>query len=225
MCHPAPLPRLENLPVPGDPLTLGAGRAGLVLFPPSPSLSRCSVSWQQKWRFPVGSATTRSEHVSAQTIVSNGRPGNGSAICVSSNSLSLHSITSSSLLSFSPQTTLFLSITYSRNTSWRWPAPTTRLHGARSSDFWCRVWTLLYLIFPLCVIIHHNHLLNYRKSHGREGWFHIVFSNDIPWFAADNQAVSGLKANRQLLFQRLLLLLLLLLLLSRISRVRLCATP
>lgn len=47
-----PLPRLENLLVPGDPLTLGAGRAGLVLFPRSPSLSRCSVSWQQKRWFP-----------------------------------------------------------------------------------------------------------------------------------------------------------------------------
>lgn len=123
------------IPLPFPPLTWGAGGAGLVLFPRSPSLSRCSASRQQKRRFPCRIRGRGSEHVSAQTIVSNGRPGNGSAICVSSNSLSLHSITSSSLLSFSPQKTLFLSTTSSWNTSWQWPAPTTRLHGARSNNF------------------------------------------------------------------------------------------
>ena len=45
-------------------------------------------------------------------------------------------------------------------------------------------------------------LLDYRKSDGREGWFRIVFSNEIPRFTADSQPVPGLKANHQLLFQR-----------------------
>ena len=40
------------IPLPFPPLTWGAGGAGLVLFPRSPSLSRCSASRQQKRRFP-----------------------------------------------------------------------------------------------------------------------------------------------------------------------------